>query len=38
MRQREAISKLTELFQRDAAVQAIFLRGSFGRGAFRLRA
>lgn len=32
MRQREAISKLTDVLQQDAAVQAIFLKGSFGRG------
>lgn len=32
MRQHEAISKLTDVLQQDEAVQAIFLKGSFGRG------
>lgn len=32
MRQCEAISKLTDVLQQDEAVQAIFLKGSFGRG------
>lgn len=32
MRQREAISILTNVLQNDSAVQAIFLKGSFGRG------
>lgn len=32
MRQREAIAILTETLRKDEAVQAIFLKGSFGRG------